>query len=212
MSINLTPDLIFIVFKNLIFVWSVILHPDLLSCCKFYLGNNHFIPLVLQNPYDRVQADSEASIKDSGFTRPWSGVTVMCVYFANWQGRGRSLAETILSGNRERFLVLIVNGLQEQGVRPAGQRQTRAIAKRRSPSRLDWISMTRYSNKIDAKWLQTIFKTAIYILHLYCLQFVFSLNKHFLQMYKRCISIQSCFQSRPEICSQTRPGIYLYSL
>ena len=72
--------------------------------------------------------------------------------------------------------------------------------------------MIRYSNKIDAKWLQTIFKTAIYILHLYCLQFVFSLNKHFLQMYQRCISIQSCFQSRPEICSQTRPGIYLYSL
>ena len=31
-------------------------------------------------------------------------------------------------------------------------------------------------------------------------------------MYKRCISIRSCSQTRPGTCSQTRPGISLCSL
>jgi len=40
-------------------------------------------PLPRGDQGTRAPADREASIKDSGFTRPGSGVTVMCLQFAN---------------------------------------------------------------------------------------------------------------------------------
>ena len=59
----------------------------------------------------------------------------------------------------------------------------------------------------------TILKTAIPLLHLYFLQFMyFSLNEIHLKIYLRCISIMSCSQTRPGICSQTRLEISLCSL
>ena len=39
-----------------------------------------------------------------------------------------------------------------------------------------------------------------------------SLKEIHLQMYKRCISIRSCSQTRPGMWSQTRQGIFLCSL
>ena len=58
----------------------------------------------------RAPADREVSIKDSGFTRPGLGGTVLCLHTATWPGRGHWLAETVWAGSRERFLVLCWNG------------------------------------------------------------------------------------------------------
>ena len=58
----------------------------------------------------RAQTDREASIKDSGFTKPRLGVTVLCLHTATWPERGPCLAETVWAGSREQFLVLFVNG------------------------------------------------------------------------------------------------------
>ena len=63
--------------------------------------------------------DSEVSINDSGFTRPGLGGTVLCLHTASDQEE----AKTVLVGSRDRFLVLCFK--QEQGVGPAGQRQSR---------------------------------------------------------------------------------------
>ena len=61
-------------------------------------------------PIIRAPADREVFIKDSGFTRPGSGVTVLGLHCAHWPGRGPCLAETVWAGSRERFLVLFRNG------------------------------------------------------------------------------------------------------
>ena len=58
----------------------------------------------------RALADREAFKKDSGFTRPGSGVTVLFLHCPRKRGRGPGLAVTVRAGTRERFLVLFGNG------------------------------------------------------------------------------------------------------
>ena len=58
----------------------------------------------------------------------------------------------------------------------------------------------------------SLLKSVIHLLHPYYHQFVFFFKKNHLQMYKRCISIRSCSQTRPGIWSQSKPRISLCSL
>ena len=64
----------------------------------------------------RAPADREASIKDSGFTGPGSGVTVLCPV-REWlagTGSGGCWAETNQCKSRERFPVLYVLNEHDQ--------------------------------------------------------------------------------------------------
>ena len=77
-----------------------------------------------------------------------------------------------------------------------------------------WIELAWPGTGI--KWMKSHFRQfwelplTVYIYIIFSLYF--SLHKIHPQMYKRCISIRSSSQTRPKICSQTRPGISLCSL
>ena len=58
----------------------------------------------------RDPVDSEASIKDLGFTIPGLVVTVLCLQTATQTGKRKCLAETFWAESRERFMVLLGKG------------------------------------------------------------------------------------------------------
>ena len=58
----------------------------------------------------RAPTDHGVSIKESGFTRPGSGVRFPFLHCASRPGLGPGLAETVWAESRERFLVFFSNG------------------------------------------------------------------------------------------------------
>ena len=123
-----------------------------------------------KNPFCRAPADRVVSIKDSGFTRPGLGGTVLCLHTVTWPGGGPYLAETVWAGSRERFLALCWNGSnrsREWGLlgRDCPERQQRKIL----GLYIDWVVPETWM-----KWEQHHFRCFFKLTFSYYIYLLFS--------------------------------------